>query len=346
MLMTISPPIHPLSNISVPPHISALPKADIHVHAEWSPRLDRVLARREGREPFDFHAWSANLMRTEPPGHQRLQHISSQFPAPPEADTIAENFVDRVTDLLMEAAADGALLVEARFGKDFEQRPDFMTLFREAERRVQAVYPDFRAQAIPVLLLFLEPARLEPAIQKCIDGAGKELFGVDFLYEPYHEEADWSAIYPIAERLSTAGLGITVHAGEVSPANITAALQVPGLTRLGHATHAGYHPHLLDQLAKSGVVVECSLTCNVVMGAALSYEAHPVRQFVERGIPVALCTDDPVQVCTTIGREYAIAQALGFSETDLVGFTRNAIQAAFIPADVRAALLEQVDAYQ
>jgi hypothetical protein len=33
----------------MPPHIVALPKADIHIHQEWSPRLDQVLAQREGR---------------------------------------------------------------------------------------------------------------------------------------------------------------------------------------------------------------------------------------------------------------------------------------------------------
>jgi adenosine deaminase len=36
-------------------------------------------------------------------------------------------------------------------------------------------------------------------------------------------------------------------------------------------------------------------------------------RFVEAGVPVALCTEDPVQVCTKLGHEYALAAALGFS---------------------------------
>ena len=94
----------------------------------------------------------------------------------------------------------------------------------------------------------------------------------------------------------------------------------PGLTRLGHATHAAYHPHLLEKVARSGVTIECSLTCNVILGAAPSYEAHPIRRFVEAGIPVALCTDDPVQMGTTIGREYAVAHALGIFGRTITGF--------------------------
>ena len=113
----------------------------------------------------------------------------------------------------------------------------------------------------------------------------------------------------------------------------------------GRAAHAGYHPHLLDLVARRGVTVECALTCNVVLGAASSYAAHPLRRFVAAGIPVALCTDDPVQMGTTIGREYAIAHALGFATDDLLGFTRNAVRAAFIAPPQRTALLAEVDTW-
>jgi adenosine deaminase len=44
------PTLEPLVEMPMPPHIAALPKADIHIHQEWSPRLDKVLARQEGRE--------------------------------------------------------------------------------------------------------------------------------------------------------------------------------------------------------------------------------------------------------------------------------------------------------
>jgi len=39
------------------------------------------------------------------------------------------------------------------------------------------------------------------------------------------------------------------HHGECcggGPVNVAAVLRMLGLTRLGHATHTGYHPHLLD----------------------------------------------------------------------------------------------------
>jgi adenosine deaminase len=342
----MTPLLEPFAEIPVHPDIAALPKADIHIHQEWSPRLDRVLARQGGSEPYNWREWATNLMKTEPPGAARLRHISSHFPAPLEADAIPRNFVARLVNMLEEAVADGAVLVETRFGRDMVARPDCMTLFREAERQVQAQYPRFRAAAIPCVHLEWEAEKVARMIQRCIEWAGEGLiYGVDLFNQPYDTEADWSAAYRIAERLAGAGLGITVHVAEVAPVNVAAVLRMPGLTRLGHATHAGYHPHLLDMVARSGVTIECSLTCNVVFGAAPSYEEHPIRRFVAAGIPVALCTDDPVQICTTIGREYAIAGALGFSTDDLLQSTRNAIRAAFISPQLRTELLAELGAW-
>lgn len=87
----------------------------------------------------------------------------------------------------------------------------------------------------------------------------------------------------------------------------------------------------------------CSLSCNVVLGAVPSYEDHPIRQFLASGIPITLNTDNPVRIWTTIGREYAIAAALGFSSTELMAFTRNAIQASFTSAERRKALIDEMD---
>jgi adenosine deaminase len=276
----------------------------------------------------------------------RLGQLARVFPAPAEADADPENFIARVEDLLEEGAADGALLVEMRFGGETALRPDMMALFREAERRVRTRYPDLRAEALMTLLLWYDADRLERVLAACLRAAHDGLAGVDLQYLPYDTEADWRPIYLIAGRMADAGLGVTAHVGEFSTANIAAALRTPGLTRLGHAVYAARDPYLLDAIAASGVTVECALSCNVVLGAAPSYGEHPIRRFVERGIPVALCTDDPVQVCTTIGREYALAHALGFTPDELLTFTTNAVRAAFLPPERRRLLLEQVSAWR
>src|SRR5262249_18859933 len=131
------PALAPLAEMPMPPHIAALPKADIHIHQEWSPRLDKVLARQEGRASYHLRAWAAIRMQPPPPAPARLRHLSSHFPAPLEADAQPHNFVARVVHMLEEAAADGAVLVETRLGRDMADRPNWLTLFHEAERQVQ-----------------------------------------------------------------------------------------------------------------------------------------------------------------------------------------------------------------
>ncbi len=339
--IALSAALDPFAALPPDPLVAALPKADIHLHQEWSPRLDRVLARRERRPPYDWQAWARDLMANSPPGMARLTRLSKVFPAPREADE-PENFIARIEDMLCEAAADGAIFVEVRFGNDDALRPELMAIFREAERRAQAKYPALRAEAVYILVFTFEAELLERISTAALGLAREGLTGIDMLYAPYDTEADWTLAYQLAQRAADAGLGITVHAGEFSMANITAALRTPGLTRIGHAIYAAEDERLLDLLAQSGATVECCLTCNVVLGAVASYETHPIRTFVAQGIPVALCTDNPVQMCTTIGREYALAHALGFSPADLLGFTHHAIRAGFTTPARRAELLARI----
>ena len=241
---------------------------------------------------------------------------------------------------MLEGARDGAIYMELRFGVGSTAfiRPDFMPLFREAERQVQARYPKFLAEALCFIVVSEDEQRVNSDFRMCLRAAGEGLAGIDLRIDPYDTEAEpqtWARAYRLAEQAIDAGLGVTIHAGEFSPANILAAVKTPGVRRLGHAIYTTAEPRILEAVAKSGVTVECSLTCNVVLGAVDSYEAHPIRRLVENGIPVTLNTDLPVHLHTTIAREYAIAAALGFSTPDLLQFTRSAIASIiYIPRPV------------
>lgn len=344
--------IDPLAPVPVNPSVATLPKADLHLHQEFNARLERLASQRYGRSPFDWQGVARRLLTSTPPGMARLAGIYE-----PDAalelieidDSDPEIFITRVADVLEEGAADGAVLLEVRFGANqLLLRPDFMSLFREAERRARSSYPQLCAEAIGYLNPVNDAGWLlqeEQRLEACLRMAAEGLAGVDFRVDPYDTEADpelWAIAYRWATRAANAGLGITVHAGEFSPANLRAALQVPGLNRIGHAVYAESDPRLLDELADSGATVEFSLTCNVILGAVPSYEAHPIRRFIEAGVPVTLNTDLPVHLGTTIGREYAIAATMGFSPTELLQFTRNAIDASFASEDRRRALLQEL----
>ncbi len=340
--------ISPLADVPIPAQIAALPKADIHIHAETAARLEQILAKQHGQPPIDHRQWVAGLLVNTPPGMPRLLRLDDhrQFDrAMVDAlDDDPANVIARIVHLLSEGAADGAVLIEVIFGAGTIQKPDFMALFREAERLVQQQFPMLRAEALIAVTKPTGEVWREVQFPACLAAAREGLAGINIIPDPYDAEMDWTAVVPWTERAVHAGLGLTAHVGEFATANIAAALQVPGLTRIGHAIYAAHDPWLLEQIARRAVTVECSLSCNVVLGGTSSYEAHPIRQFIAAGIPVTLNTDDPVRIATTIGREYAIAAALGFSIADLCGFTRNAVQASFAPTARRQAILADIDA--
>jgi adenosine deaminase len=102
------------------------------------------------------------------------------------------------------------------------------------------------------------------------------------------------------------GLGLTVHAGEdAGPENVWQAVDVLGVQRIGHGCSAAQDPELVKRLARDRVLVECCITSNYQTGAVKPGTEHPVFQFLEAGVPVAVCTDNTTVSRTHMERENA-----------------------------------------
>ena len=323
--------------------LRGIPKVDLHLHAETHARLDRLRARRSKTPAQDWNRW-IEVLATMPPGLPRLSRINGDFAVDDLElrDTEDEAFVSRVEDIFVDAAADGAILAEVRFGAGTIRRPRFMALFRDAESRVRAHSPAFHAEAI---ISGIWPARENASrvLDACISAREDGLAGIDFLSEPYDAGADWTEAYRWAERAAAAGLGITAHAGEFSDAHIAPALELPGLTRIGHAVYAASSEQLMARLAASAVTVECCITANVILGGVAALDDHPIRRLADRGVRVTVNTDNPLRLPTSIGREYALAAQLGFSFEELLSLSRNAIEASFTSRDRRQLLLADLE---
>ena len=111
----------------------------------------------------------------------RLSRLAQTQPVPLEEDT-DENFVLRVEDTLEEAANDGAILAELRFGREHVLRPDFMSLFREGEARVRRRHPGFHGAAVATIVCSMNPERLQLVVDACVLQARSGLGGIDLLY--------------------------------------------------------------------------------------------------------------------------------------------------------------------
>lgn len=103
------------------------------------------------------------------------------------------------------------------------------------------------------------------------------------------------------------GLGITIHAGEVSglSPNIPWAVERCHASRVGHAIAATEDERVLEFLQSSGACVEVCLTSNRLTSSVPDLQNHPVRTFLEWGVEFVLCTDNPGVHDRYLSQEYA-----------------------------------------
>jgi adenosine deaminase len=155
--------------------------------------------------------------------------------------------------------------------------------------------------------------------------------------------ADYARAFDIARE---AGLGLTIHAGEVCGAfSVADALDLVRPSRIGHGVRAIEDRELVARLAELGTVLEVCPGSNIALKVYRNFEQHPLRQLKEAGVRVCLNSDDPPFFHTSLAREYEIAsQRMGFADAEINAMTRTALEAAFVDEDARARLLQRFDA--
>ncbi|CDX11016.1 Adenine deaminase [Mesorhizobium sp. ORS 3324] len=143
-----------------------------------------------------------------------------------------------------------------------------------------------------------------------------------------------------------AGLGITIHAGELMGwESVKAALDHIRPSRIGHGVRAIENPDLVRRIAAEGVVLECCPGSNIALKVFASFAEHPFPALRAAGCKVTLNSDDPPYFWTSLKREYDIAaEYFSMDDKALNAVTRTAIEAAFVDRKTKATLLSRLDA--
>jgi adenosine deaminase len=80
-------------------------------------------------------------------------------------------------------------------------------------------------------------------------------------------------------------------------------------------------------------------------GVVASVAAHPVGEFIARGMHVTINTDDPKMFNNTLVDEYAaLMQEFALSPADVCQLVDNALAAAFLSDDEKKALRQRFHA--
>ena len=95
----------------------------------------------------------------------------------------------------------------------------------------------------------------------------------------------------------------------------------------------------LDELVTRGITLDLCPTSNVQAGTVSSIAAHPLALLLRRGVKVTINTDDTTISNVTPSEEmHSCHVELGLTLSEIWRCNLNAVEAAFVDADTRAAL--------
>lgn len=86
--------------------------------------------------------------------------------------------------------------------------------------------------------------------------------------------------------------GETLGDGDETDENLFDAVLL-GTRRIGHGFSLYKHPLLIDMVKERRILVESCPISNEVLRLTGSVMSHPLPALLSRGVPVALCNDDP-----------------------------------------------------
>ena len=204
------------------------------------------------------------------------------------------------------------------------------------DRRQRQSLPDVVQQAIDA--------------RRCVSGflLGLDLAGDEGTQDP-------SSLAPAFLPAFEACFPITIHAGEGECAeNIWQAAYHLHADRIGHGLTLADHPDLAARFRDRGTCLElCPSSNREVVGfydpafpATKGLPRYPLRQFLNSGLPLTLCTDNPGISRTTLAGEYLAAVRMtegGVSMWECLALMRQAFAHSFLPSQARESLLKMAD---
>jgi aminodeoxyfutalosine deaminase len=336
-----------------PPHASfdspfgQLPKAELHLHLEGSltPSLLIQLAARHGEKLSLETVTERYNTHTFPEFLELFKWATSYLRKP-------EDYAQLAAHTLRELGrqncryAEITLSIGVMLLRNQNVEANFAAILESASHQKIA------AHAPKVLWIFDAVRQFGP--EKAMDVAraavrlksqGVVAFGLGGNEESL-PASDFRTVY---DYVASEGLHRLAHAGETAgPQSIRDAIEILGAERIGHGISAIRDSQLMDLLVERQIPLEICPQSNICTGAlakllGMTYarlEQHPLREFLSRGVPVTLATDDPAMFHTTLNETCAVAASeMRLTASQLVSIAESGFRHAFLPAAEKRILL-------
>lgn len=320
--------------------IRALPKAELHVHVEGTlePETMFALAERNGvalRYGSPAEARRAYAFRD-------LQSFLDVYYEGMAALRTERDFRDLARAYLARARADGVRHAELFFDPQAHtaRGVPIGAVIGGLHRAIAEAREELGIGALLILcfLRHLPAAEAMETLERALPYRDRiAAVGLDSS-EAGHPPRDFAAVFA---RARAEGLRAVAHAGEEGPpAYVWQALDELGAERIDHGVRSEEDPALVARLARDGVPLTVCPLSNVRLRVVERLEDHNLKRLHDRGVRVSLHSDDPAYFGGYVGDNYlAAARALGLAREDVEAMARASIEASFLGAGEKAALL-------
>ena len=324
--------------------IRNLPKAELHVHIEGTlePEMMFELASRNG---VDVPFASVTDVRAAYVFDDLQSFLDIYYQGAAVLQT-EQDFYDLMSAYLERAAADGVRRAEVFFDpQTHTERGVGFPVFMEGFLRAMDAAQTRLGITTALILCFLRHRSGEDAVATWLQAAGYHdrilAVGLDSSEVGNPPELFIEA-YAMARR---AGLHAVAHAGEEGPpAYILGALDELGAERIDHGLRGEEDEAVIERLVADGIPLTMCPLSNVRLRAFDRIEHHNLKRLLDRGVRVTVNSDDPAYFGGYIGDNYvAVTEALGLSDDDVFRIARYSIEATFLAAPEKAALLAELE---
>jgi adenosine deaminase len=329
------------------PRYNDLPKIELHCHLEGAIRTPTLIdiARQHNLSLPTFDP--AELDR-----HVKVLDQWRDLHAVLEAFTIAQNslvsvqVVERIAwELFEDAARQNIRLFEVRFSPDWAFSAHSVDWDAALEGILRAKLQAERQFDMAIgLIAITSRSRGPDSCARTVAWAIRHhdtIHGIDLA----DSERDFplSDFLPHIHKARDAGLKITIHTGEDTPASFVAdTILQAAPDRIGHGIHAIDDPGTVELIKERGVTLEVNPWSNYLTSSVRRIEDHPLKRLYDLGVRVTVNSDDPEVLETNLNNEYRIAhEVLGMRFEDLAVCNRYAFEASFLPEPSRRSIWER-----
>jgi adenosine deaminase len=323
------------------PKYNDIPKTEIHCHLEGSIRTQTIIDIARGYN-LKLPSYESSELDKHVKVYDQLRDLQSVL----DAFAIFQNSItspvifERIAwELFEDCARQNIKLFEVRFSPDWAFHGHNLNwdacldgLLRAKERAESEL-----DMAIGIIAITSRGMGAESCV-KTVDWAIRHKNHIQAV-----DLADGELLYPMSNfvkpilKAKGAGLKVTVHTGEDTPASaVWDTIHAFQPDRIGHGIHSIEDMKVVELIKEHNITLEVNPWSNYLTNSVRTIEEHPLKKLFDLGVKVTINSDDPEVLETNVNNEYRIAhEVLGMSMADIAACNRHAFEASFIAEDAK-----------